>query len=332
MSAARCALALALLLVAPSAIAEQAVTALSPQRPLALSLRPGDAVVVEGLVATQHDGVAWDAVSHLEGGVFVPGGLYRLDGVGLRVAQHDAATHRTRLVATGDGAPTCALAGLSAPCLVPRLPELAHERLLTTEAFVTTLRGTLAVTELRVPPPPPSWHRYARVTGAALALGVPALVLALLGLARRRRSPLGQVFAAAAEARRVVADDPTMARVGAEIDDLVRRAERLEQAHAGHLRRRARFDRAAVERKLAALGPETEANAETRLWLRDELAEIDRLDADVGAAAAGLEQIAASLRVIALSGRAARGQRPERLTHVRDELALRDRARAEVES
>lgn len=326
------ALAVAIVLVAPAALAEQAVSALSPQRPLALSLRPGDSVVVEGLVATQHDGVAWDAVSHLEGGAFVPGGLYRLDGVGLRVAQHDPSTHRTRLVATGDSAPTCALAGLPAPCLVPRLPELAHERLLTTEAFVATLRGTLAVSELRVPPPPPFWHRYAKAIGAVLALGVPAIVLALLGLARRRRSPLGQVFAAAAEARRVVADDPTMARVGAEIDELVCRAERLDRAHAGHVRRRARFDRAAVERRLAGLGPETEANAETRLWLRDELAEIDRLDADVAATAAGLEQIAASLRVITLSGRAARGQRPERLTHVRDELALRERARVEVES
>lgn len=122
-----------------------------------------------------------------------------------------------------------------------------------------------------------------------------------------------------------------MARVGVEIDELVQRAVRLDRALAGHRRRRARFDRAAVERKLAALGPETEANAETRLWLRDELAEIDRLDADIAAAAEGLEQIAASLRVISLAGRAARGQRPERLTHVRDELALRDRARLEVE-
>ena len=39
----------------------------------------------------------------------------------------------------------------------------------------------------------------------------------------------------------------------------------------------------------------------------------------------------AALRVIALSGRARRDERPARLTGLRDELALRDRARAEVE-
>lgn len=322
-------LGVALTLVAATAEAE--VTALSPQRPIGLSVTKGDSVVVQGLVATQHDGVAWDAVTHLEGDKFVAGGLYRLDGVGLRLEHHDEARHLTRFVVTGEEAPLCALHGLAAPCLVPRLEELAHERLLTTEGFVATLRGTMAVAEQKAPAPVPAWHRFAKVTGGVLALAVPGLVLLLLGAARRRRTPLGQVYAAAAEARRATRDDPTMERVASEIDGLVARAVDLDRALATHRRRRARLDRAEVERKLARLGPETEANEETRLWLLDERAEIDRLDADIAATAQGLEQIAASLRVIALSGRARRDERPARLTGLRDELALRDRARAEVE-
>ncbi len=301
-------------------------------RPQHLALRRGDTLVMHGHVASDHDGMAWDALTHDDGKEVSEGGLYVLDGVGLRVEKHEAARHLTRFIATGEPAPRCAAAGVAPPCLVPRVAALAHERLLTTDAFVATLRGSMVIAEVPAPVPVSFGQRAGRVIGSTLALGLPLAALVLLFIARRRRSPIGRIHTAARDARAAIRLDPTMARVGAEIDGLVARGQELVDAREVHLARRVRLDRDAVERKLAIWSRRSGAAAEETLeWLRKERAEIDKLDADIASCDEALEQIAASLRVIALSGRARRDERPRALTEVRDELAFRERARAELD-
>jgi hypothetical protein len=171
-------------------------------------------VVVRGELRSSLDGSTFDAVTqrdqfpHLVGEPAPRlGGLFDPGAGGMRVVEQDPATHVYRLAPTGAAGPACEAAGVGSPCLVPRLAALAHERLVTAEAFGATLGGRIEAEALAPP---------AVSAGAASALGWLSAAAALLGaaaLARyvrhaRRASAIGQVRAAAAEARRALRATP----------------------------------------------------------------------------------------------------------------------------
>jgi hypothetical protein len=304
-----------------------------------LSLHAGDGLMVNGSLRTTFDGTVFDAATRTQGAVTTLGGLYDLAGGGLRIVEMDSVAHVVKLAATGEDAPGCRAAGFAGPCLIPRTASLAHERLLSAEEFENTLVGALEATELRRPEPlvaPKTLKTMIRVFAS-----IGALALALVAIAwmrARRRSPLGQVHEAAREARARTRGDATLAAVGAEIDALVARAVELDGARRANEKKRSKIDRAEIERSKRSWGQSAAPEAaQVCRWLSAESAEADRLDADLSASKAGIEQIATSLRVIALHAREHRGVRvrvgaDNPLDTVGRELALRDRAMHESEA
>lgn len=265
---------------------------------VALAMSPGDRVTLAGSVATAWDGTVFDARSLVDPEA---GGL----------AFESSANGVTTLRATGNPGPACAAAGVASPCLVPRLPELAHARMLSTEELRATLRGDLVieVVPLVAAPIPPSRAPW------VLAI-VSAVVAIALSLRKRlRATPLGRVMAAAAEARRATANDPTLVVLREEIDRLTTEAREIDR-----LRRAARST-------LARAATATHA---------EEHDELRNIEADLGAAEARLAEIAAALRLIPLRAREHRDlakklPRGQAMKSVTRELELRERALAEIE-
>jgi hypothetical protein len=97
------------------------------------------------------------------------------------------------------------------------------------------------------------------------------------------------------------------------------------------------IDRAGLEAKRAAWATSSSPDAREPLdWLTAELAEASRLGEDLASSVAGLERIAAALRVLALRARSHRGTRArtrvaDPVDALADELDRRDEAIAEVE-
>jgi hypothetical protein len=268
---------------------------------VALAMSPGDRVAVDGSIATSWDGTAFDASSLFDPGA---GGL----------AIESSAPGRAVLRATGEVGSACAAAGVASPCLVPRLPELAHARMLSTEELRATLRGELAVEVLPRPIAKPPASR-APLVFALLSLLSGLAALALIVRRRLRASPLGRVTVAAAAARRATASDPTLSVLRDEIGRLVdeaRGVDRLRRAYAITLSR---------------------AREATHAEERDELRVIE---SDLRAAEARLAEIAAALRLVPLRAREHRDlekklPRGAAMKSVTRELELRERALAEVE-
>jgi hypothetical protein len=297
--------------------------------PVAVSITPaldritpldGGEVVVRGELRSALDGSTFDAVTEddrypsLRAGERVVrlGGLFDLVGGGLRVIEQDPAAHVYRLGSAGRGGMSCLAAGVPPPCLVPRLDELAHERLVTADELRATLGGRLEA--LVSPPPAPP------LVGAEerSAIGWIAAVAGLLGLGTlaralrraRRGSAIGQVRAAAAEARRALRGEPTLAAVRDQVAALVARAVELERARRACARRLGKLDRARLEARHAAWTQSSSPDALAALAaLAAERAEADQLGADLAATVAGLERIASSLRALGLRCRAERGAR-----------------------
>ena len=294
-----------------------------------LSMASGDALIVRGAVRSSFDGTT-----------FAPVDLFDADAGGLQLVASSAAGS-SRLVATGVDGPACAAAHLASPCLVPRTADLAHARLLTVDDFARSLTGavTMDVDTAPLPPPPP----MARSTVVALTTAAGVALAALLGVAAaalarvRRRSAIGQVYAAALAARKATRADVTLAALRAQIDGLVTRAEDLERARRACTARLAQIDRVALERKRAAWAASAAPEAREPLdWLTAELAEAARLDADHSSSVAGLERVAAALRVLALRARTHRGtraraERSDPVDVLAGEMDRRDEALAEVE-
>lgn len=275
------------------------MSALLPQLLVAtaLAIEPGGSVTVAGAVESTYDGARIDAAQ-----MFDPG------AGGLRVVERDGA--RLKMVPAGVG-PMCTALGLSSPCLVPRLTEHAHARLLDVDAFRGTLRGGFDVAIEAAPVAPSNAPAVLRAIALLGLTG--ALVAAMLGLlSRRRATPLGKVEAAARGARRAVAGDPTLATVREEIDRLVDHARDVDRVRvtceAALARVRTVSDRLAVERE-----------------------EERRLELDLSRARARLTEIAAALRLVPLRVREAVrfGQSP--IESIVGELTLREMAMSELE-
>jgi hypothetical protein len=305
-------------------------------------LASGGEVTFHGAVRTSNDGTVLDAVSRTDlvgadhEAVTRPGGLYDLAGSGLRVTMHNPATHEVRLVADGADAPACRARGISSPCLVPRVTELAHARLLTNEEFLASLSGRVDATIPHAPfvaPPPPSHALSYGAGGAALAI----LVAAFAWTARRRKSsPMGQVHAAAREARAATKKDKTLASVHARIDALVARALALEASREACEARLAKIDSKALGEKRTRLASSASPGAADALeWAENEQKEAERLAADLAASVAGIERVTSALRVIALHAREHRGVQvrvaDDPVDAVGSELEMRDEAAAETD-
>ena len=131
------------------------------------------------------------------------GGLFDPEAGGLRVIGQDPAAHVYRLAPTGAPGLGCVEAGVPSPCLVPRLAALAHERLVTVAELGASLGGSVAA---EVMPAPLLSTEEGRNLGwaAGLAALLAGLTLVHLLGRRRRATAIGQVQAAAVEARRAV--------------------------------------------------------------------------------------------------------------------------------
>ncbi len=304
--------------------------------------RPGEIVTLTGSVTSSFDGAVFDAATTTMDGQVREAGLLSLDGSGFRLLSRDADAHVVRLVATGEDAPACRAAGLGdGPCFLDGTSVLAHERLLTVEELGRTLRGSSFALDVDLPthtPPPVSTTIARRLGWLGVAIAFACLALFSWRRARAMRGTLlGQVHDLAREAKKRTEGDATLAAVGAEIEELVRRAEDLERVRRATATRLSRIDRKLLEARRAtwsaAQGPASQGAAN---WLAAELAEADRVAADHGAAVAGLEQIVSALRVISLASREGRNLATVdpagvTLARVARELTLRDDALLETE-
>ncbi|MEI7891481.1 MAG: hypothetical protein WCI05_00230 [Myxococcales bacterium] len=303
-----------------------------------LRLPRGATVTVEGLATTSFDGTEFDAFRTFHGGSGSPGGLFEVEAAGLRIVREVADRHQYVLEATGTTGPACKAAAVASPCLAPRLRPLAQERLQTERDFAATLKGHMMVTTT-LPPPPPRSRLAAKVAlgfGGVLVVGL--LVAVVFGvLAARRRSLLGQVLAAAKEARRAATGDPSLAILFPKIDDLVARGQSLDRARRVCAAKLSRVSRRAIEQRRAAWQLSGAAGAkEASEALGHEAAEASRLEQDFASSIAGLERIASALRALALRvrderGVAARADLADPVDELTRELDVREAALAELE-
>jgi hypothetical protein len=323
-------------------VASAPTAAASVEAPLDRITPLSGEVVLRGELRSSLDGSTFDAVTQLD--KFPPldevtprlGGLFDPRSGGLRVVEQDPATHVYRLAPAGSVGPACEAAGVPSPCLVPRIEELAHERLVTVEAFGATLGGRIEAEVLSPPVVSPATES----AFAWLAAGVGLLGAAALAhrvRRARRASAMGQVRAAAADARRALRGDATLARARAQIEPLLARAEELDRAGRACAARLSRLEPARLASRRAAWAASTSPDAPVALAALDaEAAEADQVAADLASAVAGLERIASSLRALVLRARAERGTRAVVAGHdpveaMRGELALRDDATDEAD-
>lgn len=266
----------------------------------ALAIAPGESLSIRGAVTIRHDGA-----------VLEPAALVDAAAGGLRVVSRTADEVRLEPEPGAIG-PACAASGLSSPCLVPRLAEHAHARLLDVDALRASLDGALEIEVVPAPPPkPPSPSRAPWFALAALVLAA-----TLVGRSMRaRRSPLFDVIAAATVARRATAHDPTLDVLRLEIERLVEEARALDRQRASA--------EAVLARQTKTRGARTPEELATDAELRDRIAR----------ARSRLAEIASALRIVpsrlvTLDARAGQGA----VARVVSELAVRDRALAEADA
>jgi hypothetical protein len=300
-------------------------------------------VVLRGELRSSFDGSTFDAVTQrdmfpqLEGEPAPRlGGLFDPGAGGLRVVEQDTATHVYRLAPTGAEGRACEEAGLASPCLVPRLATLAHERLITVDAFAATLGGGIE-SEALAPPVVSSATESVLEWLAAGAGLLGAAALARRIRRARRASAIGQVRAAAAEARRALRGDVTLARAREQIEPLLARGEELERVRRACAARLARLEPAQLATRRTAWAGSTAPDASVALAALDaEAAEADQVAIDLSSAVAGIERIGSSLRALVLHARAERGTRAVVAGHdpvaaMHGELALREDATSEAD-
>jgi hypothetical protein len=300
------------------------VQVVATSTPTPAGVGPGEELVMSGSIRSSFDGAS-----------FGPADVFDLAAGGLAMTgtSGDAIVVR----ASGAQGASCAVAGVASPCLVPRFAELAHARLLAENDFRASLSGGIAVSvePIPVPPPPPPSRVPALVFLVALVTAA-MTAFALLAARARARTPLGRVHAAARRARRAMRSDSTYAATAAQIDALVARAEKLDVARRAAISELARIDRASLDRKRDAWSRSPGDDARAALdWLTAESAEAARITSDLESSQAGLERIAAALRVTALRAREHRGARArvavgDPVDALADELSYREEAIAEL--
>jgi hypothetical protein len=233
-------------------------------RVTALALDAGARVEVHGHVATVVDGLHFDAM-----------GLFDFGAGGLRVVGHDAARSAYVLEATGETAIGCSAAGVASPCLLPKLAEIAHERLLTARELAATLSGGI---ELEAGgDAPPATASKLTIAGLCVAGALTIAWLAVAWSRRLARTALGRVRAAARQALRATEGDATLEPVRKEIRVLVDRAVGLDSVELERVESVLRVVtlRAETRRGLSRLSDPVEALV-AELDLRDQaMAEVD---------------------------------------------------------
>ncbi len=315
-------------------------TPLPLDRVTALALDPGASVVVRGLTTTAVDGSSFDAAMQwdaLTAGASRPGGLFDLAAGGLSIVEQHPERHEYVLASTGETGPACAAVGAPSPCLVPRLATLAHERLRTQAELAATLKGGVEL-EGVVAPPAVTPQTASRLEGAgALLAAMIAAGLALVWMARRRRSLLGRVRRASREALRATRGDPTLDAVRTQVRAMVARACELDGSRRACARRLGRVDRTALDLKRRVYArSQTPGATDTLAWLAAEQQETLRLEHDLASSVLGLERIESALRVVTLRLREDRGTRARIVRHdpvdgAAAELRLRDEAMSEAD-
>jgi len=301
-------------------------------------------VVLRGELRSSLDGSRFDALTQWDNfpplaGAVAPrtGGLFDPAAGGLRVIEQDPTRHIYRLAPDSSEGPACRAAGVTSPCLVPRLQLLALERLVTAAEFGATLAGTLDAEVAPVPAPPAGRAGEMRALGWGLGAGLLAALWLGLGAVRARRgTAIGQVRLAAARARRAMRGDPTLAPARDQIQVLVARAEQLELARRACAGRLARLDPRALAARRAALTSSAAPDAAAALaMLAAEDVQQTELSRDLASAEVGLERIASALRALTLRTRSDRGIRAvapdgDPVQALLGELDLRDRALQET--
>jgi hypothetical protein len=168
-----------------------------------VEVAPGGEIVLRGAFHSKHDGSIVDAATttwppEAPGGASVDAaGLYDFEAGGFHVTSRDPVKHEVHAVAKSEPGVDCAALGAASPCLPLRLQKQAVSRLLTMDAWVSSLRegGGQITLEVLTPPlyaPPPVAVPYLELAGGLVAAGVAALVTARWWK-RRAASPAGQL-------------------------------------------------------------------------------------------------------------------------------------------
>jgi hypothetical protein len=232
-----------------------------------LAMESGARFALTGAVTSALDGTTFDAAHLFD---FAEGGL--------RVVDIDPANGAYVLSATGHAAAACIAAGAPSPCLVPRLAELAHQRLHTASELAATLSGSIVLESRSGGDGAPESGGY--LGGLALVIGLVGLAwAAVVGARRMARSSMRRVRLAARRALRATRGDETLEPVRPKIAALVERAGQLDAVRRDRARKLRLVDRAA---------------------LSAERAEAGRLESERAAAAHEIERIESALRVVAL--------------------------------
>lgn len=247
-----------------------------------VDIQPGGEIVLRGSFRSTHDGSTLDAATttwpaEAPGGASVDsGGLVDFEAGGFHMTSRDPATHEVHAVATGEGGPACAAAGVAAPCLPLRVLPQARTRLLTMDQWTSSLKGGITAEVIA----PPAYAPAAdAASSAAPYLGVAAGVLATAGVllltmrARRRRaaSPAGQLALLAARVQAKLRDAEAVA--AAPLQPAVARAiERLRERRVDAGSSEGRRVRVLLERVEASIDARREkARAEEEQAAADEL-------------------------------------------------------------
>lgn len=286
-----------------------------------LAMDAGVRVALRGTVTASLDGASFDASRLFD---FAAGGLHVVD--------RDPAQGAYVLAATGETAAACAAAGAPSPCLVPRLAELAHERLHTAGELAATLSGSIELESLSAGGS--TADHAGAIGGVALALGL--AWAAVVFVRRLARNSMGRVRTAARCALRATRGDSTLEAVRPRIAALVDRACELEAVRRACARKLRRVDRAALDRQAGALALASGASASSALaTLSVERAEVARLERERAAATTEIDRIQSALRAVALrvwsrDARAGGAGGADPVEALASELDFRERALAEV--
>lgn len=274
-----------------------------------LPVGPQGLVRISGTATYEPDGSVFDAATEVSSSGHGAAGLIDPVASGLTLRERHEETHTYVYAAGNPSGARCAAAGLSAPCLVLRLPQIAAARRRDIDELREGMSSTLQLQVLQpsavatpVPPRPPSpgvhppqhwtppppeghdnglfWMGLASASGAAVF----SVAFLIFGLRRRRRrrdqGVEGRINASAGRLRKRLAGDPVKARLLQIVNDLSKEASSLTALEA-------RLDKAVED-----------ANPEELERRHRELMERARVLEDKGGEAAGTGEMKDAAAII----------------------------------
>lgn len=170
-----------------------------------VDVAPGGEIVLRGAFTSTRDGSIIDAATttwpaNAPGGESIDaGGLLDLEKGGFHVTSRDPKTHEVHAIASGDPAPACDAAGVTAPCVALRVVPEARTRLITVGEWTATLKGGITL-ETNAPsamaPVEQAASRWSGTLAVAAALIVVVIAAALWRGKQKRfaESPAGQLL------------------------------------------------------------------------------------------------------------------------------------------